>query len=408
MTSTAEAKSRAVARWRLRLGAFALQPDEHRIALFRALAAVRGVELTVYFAGRPAPHDGRHGADAFVWEEAMGAGYTTEWLRNVAETPRGGSPLAGRRGMREYDTPEIEGLLAFARHDALLLHGWRTRAERQTMRACRAHRIPILLRGNWQLRDEAPVSRAWDRLTGQHPVSRAAACLPAGVLSEEYVRYYGARRVVHSPNFVDNRYFAERATAEQRTRRRARWGISRSALVCLFVGPLDPQERPADLIRALRRLRGVHALLVGDGPQREECRSLARRFGVPVTMPGALNRAATAEAYAAADVLVVPAARVRWGYRVNEAMAAGRAAIVTDGVGCGPDLVHDGVTGFTYPAGDLHQLRDIVEEMLSDPTLAPALGAAAASHIAGYTADAAALAVLRGAHEAHKGRGHDG
>jgi glycosyltransferase involved in cell wall biosynthesis len=59
--------------------------------------------------------------------------------------------------------------------------------------------------------------------------------------------------------------------------------------------------------------------------------------------------------YAAADCLVVPG-RETWGLVVNEAMAAGLPAVVSDAVGCAADLIEDAATGFTYPLGEVTAL----------------------------------------------------
>jgi len=57
---------------------------------------------------------------------------------------------------------------------------------------------------------------------------------------------------------------------------------------------------------------------------------------------------------AAADLLVLPSDRQEtWGFVVNEAMACGISAVVSDAVGCGPDLIEAGGTGAVFPFGDI-------------------------------------------------------
>src|SRR5207237_3143553 len=60
-----------------------------------------------------------------------------------------------------------------------------------------------------------------------------------------------------------------------------------------------------------------------------------------------------AEVYAAADCLLVPSASESWGLAVNEAMATGLPAVVSDHVGCAPDLVISGETGEVFPVGNI-------------------------------------------------------
>jgi glycosyltransferase involved in cell wall biosynthesis len=52
---------------------------------------------------------------------------------------------------------------------------------------------------------------------------------------------------------------------------------------------------------------------------------------------------------------------------VNEAMACGVAAVVSDVVGCGPDLVEAGVTGEIFPVGDVEALAKAIEIALALP-----------------------------------------
>ena len=55
----------------------------------------------------------------------------------------------------------------------------------------------------------------------------------------------------------------------------------------------------------------------------------------------------------AADALILPSDfGETWGLVVNEAMATGLPAIVSDRVGSAHDLVVDGDTGFVFPYGD--------------------------------------------------------
>ena len=55
-------------------------------------------------------------------------------------------------------------------------------------------------------------------------------------------------------------------------------------------------------------------------------------------------------------------------------MNAGRAVIVSDDVGCQPDLVEDGVEGCVFPAGDVAALTDALRKVLATPETAAAMG----------------------------------
>jgi glycosyltransferase involved in cell wall biosynthesis len=115
--------------------------------------------------------------------------------------------------------------------------------------------------------------------------------------------------------------------------------------------------------------------MVGDGPMRAECECAVREERVPVRFAGFLNQRAVAQAYVAADALVVPTSEETWGLVVNEAMSCGRGVLVSDGVGCAPDLVEPGSTGFVFPVGDVEALARMMMECASDRRAFQTLGA---------------------------------
>jgi len=59
--------------------------------------------------------------------------------------------------------------------------------------------------------------------------------------------------------------------------------------------------------------------------------------------------------YSASDVLVLPGCE-SWGLVVNEAMACGVPAVVSDAAGCAPDVIEEGGTGWVFPARDVPAL----------------------------------------------------
>jgi glycosyltransferase involved in cell wall biosynthesis len=79
--------------------------------------------------------------------------------------------------------------------------------------------------------------------------------------------------------------------------------------------------------------------------------------------------------YDLCDVLVLPSVYEPWGLVINEVMNAGRAVIISDQVGCGPDLVHPGVNGYIFPAGDIAALARALTDVLNDPNRPRRMGA---------------------------------
>jgi glycosyltransferase involved in cell wall biosynthesis len=55
-------------------------------------------------------------------------------------------------------------------------------------------------------------------------------------------------------------------------------------------------------------------------------------------------------------------------------MNAARAVIVSDDVGCHPDLIRDGVEGFVFPVGDVNGLVEALRRVLATPETALRMG----------------------------------
>jgi len=377
---------------RIRLGCLVTHPVQYFSPMFRRLALEPDVELTVFFAYRPTPQDQGVGFGvAFEWDVDLLSGFVSRFLHNVAAEPSASS-------FNGCDTPEIASVIADERFDAFLVMGWHAKSYWQAMRACWATGTPVLVRGDSQLTGSRRSIRSLVRLiTHRRFIPRFSACLAVGARSEAYFRYYGARRVVRSPHFVDNERFARGAAAADTLGIRRAWGVPDGAVVAGFVGKLVPKKRPLDLIEAVAASgrRDVHVVYVGDGELRESCRAAAQRLSIPTTFAGFQNQSQLPSAYAALDVLVLPSdARETWGLVVNEAMACGKPALVSSAVGCTPDLIIEGRTGYSFPVGDVRELGARLTACAVDPQHRARLGAAAKAHVAAYSASAAAGGVL--------------
>jgi len=105
--------------------------------------------------------------------------------------------------------------------------------------------------------------------------------------------------------------------------------------------------------------QGATLMVVGSGPLEDRVLAEAARLGVDLKRIGFLNQSELGKAYAVADCLTLPSDFPEtWGLVVNEALATGLPAVVSNAVGCAPDLVRDGETGYSYPLDDIEALAD--------------------------------------------------
>lgn len=343
-----------------RVALLASHPIQYQAPWFRALAEV--CDLTVWFCHRQsAEEQGLAGfGAAFDWDVPLLDGYRFEWLSNVS----------GRPGVDRYsgcDTPEVRDRLARGDFDACIVSGWYLKSYLQAIRAARALGIRVLVRGDSHLRvARSRLTEAAKYLPYRWMLRQIDAHLVVGQANREYLLHYGVSedRLFFAPHFIDNDRFRDAAELARRSgaagNRRATWGAVEGDTVFVYAGKLIALKRVEDFVAAVgkasRRDPGVRGVIVGSGPLEKDLQGLAAREEAPVHFAGFGNQRDMPVSYAAADCLVLPSATESWGLVVNEAMASGLPAIVSDRVGSAADLIDEGATGWTYPVGDVDAL----------------------------------------------------
>jgi glycosyltransferase involved in cell wall biosynthesis len=383
---------------KLKLAIVETHPIQYKAPLFRKLAADPRLDLKVFFAMVPdAAQQGAGFGVAFEWDAPLLAGYPHEVLANRAKRPSV-TAFAG------CDTPGIYGRLRALRPDAVLVNGWVAKTCLQALWACKRLGIPCLVRGEANLlRPRA----AWKHALHGLLLRQYAGWLAIGSANREFYRFHRCpeARIFWVPYAVDNDFFAAQAIARSGKRRelRAAFGLPADAVVFLFAGKLEAKKRPADLLAAVARLPAdlksrVNVLIAGDGSLRDDCERRARAENLPVAFAGFLNQSRLPDAYAAADVLVLPSdAGETWGLVVNEAMASGRPAVLSRAAGCCADLVVENETGRSFECGDVAALADVLAGYARDPAAAARHGAAAAERVRAFGLDAAAAGIAAAA-----------
>lgn len=209
-----------------------------------------------------------------------------------------------------------------------------------------------------------------------------------GVGNRELYLSYGAisQRLASAPYCVDNDAFRDAAYASRTEREsiRRRWGIPSRAFCFLFVGKFISKKRPLDIFDAVELAaridpaREFHLIWVGGGASEEALReradSCSEKSGVKSSFLGFLNQSEISKAYGVADCLLLPSeASETWGLVVNEAMASGLPAIISDACGCALDLRLPGRDDLIYPCGDTRALAKSMCSVMTHPPEATAI-----------------------------------
>ena len=174
-----------------------------------------------------------------------------------------------------------------------------------------------------------------------------------------------------------------------------RLGIAPGQRIVLALGRLHRNKAFDVLIRALPRLPGVHAVIAGEGPERDALQTLARGEGVAdrVLFPG--WRDDTAALLAGCDALACPSRHEPLGNVVVEAWSAARPVVAA--AADGPrELIRPGEDGLLVPPEDVEALATSLRLVLDNGSFAARLAEAGRVRYLAEFAEAPVLAQWRG------------
>ena len=197
-----------------------------------------------------------------------------------------------------------------------------------------------------------------------------------------YLEHYGA-----APSKIEDACYPidmgrlisqrEALTENDRHELRAKYGISENAFVVIFSGKLIDHKRPVDLVHAIAKLkennRECVVLFMGDGDQREEILSTAKRLGVAsqIALAGFVNQSDIARHLFAADALALPSRKEPFGAVVSEALPFGLPIIAADQIGAVgiEDAAQPERNAIIYPWGDINALAKAIERLATNNEL---------------------------------------
>jgi glycosyltransferase involved in cell wall biosynthesis len=224
-----------------------------------------------------------------------------------------------------------------------------------------------------------------------------AAFLTVGAANRDYFTVLGvpAAKLFSAPHAVNDALFDPAASAQREAAvaLRQQLGLSSTTRVVLFAGKLVPAKQPRELLEAFLALRPAHAALcfVGDGSEKPALLERVRAHGpAGVHFLPFANQSEMPPRLLLADVFALPSRGhyETWGLAINEAMHMGVPALVSDLVGCHPDLVTEGETGWVFHASDPDSLREklaVALKAVADDSARERFRDRVRARIAGYT-----------------------
>ena len=383
-----------------RLAVVVSHPIQYYAPWFRQLAQQAGLTLQVFHLwdfGTSQRHDPGF-AQPLQWDIPLLEGYAHGFVPNQSADP-------GTHHLGGLHNPALVAALIAWKPDAILLFGYAYRSHLRLLLDPRLWRVPILFRGDSHgLGPRRGPKSQLAALLRRLLFGRFAAALAVGQANAAWLEQSGIprRRIVIAPHAVDNGRFQAQAPAAQQAAAawRTELGIAPGAPVVLFAGKFEAKKRPLDLLHAFVALQHPTAVLVfvGAGPLQAELGRQAEALARDrVRILGFQNQSAMPRTYALADLLVLPSVGhgETWGLCINEAMNLAKPVLVSSHVGCGPDLVIPGETGWIFPAGDRGALQAALAHALADPQRLAAMGQAARAHIDRFSYGATTAGLLQ-------------
>lgn len=238
--------------------------------------------------------------------------------------------------------------------------------------------LAALLAGQYKPALRSLRSRLWS-MAARHYVDHVFAICEDGVRAMETLGFRG--RVTKMPLGFDPELFVP-FDATRRDEARQCLGLTKPAIA--YVGRLAPNKGVHLLIEALGRLRDLDwQFLLDDFEQRDD--AYAVRLRQALAEQGLADRTVYFQAthdeipsiLNAADIVVVPSTwKEQYGRVVPEAMACGRAVVVSD-IGALPELLGD--CGVKIPPGNVAALAAALRRLIGNPSEWARLGALASA-----------------------------
>jgi glycosyltransferase involved in cell wall biosynthesis len=355
-------------------------PVQYQSPIFREMAKHPRLDIQVAYCslqGAEPALDPEFGIE-LSWDVPVLEGYS--WINVLNRSRR-----ADLQGFFGLVNPGLWKLISSEDYDAVVvLTGYVCVSFWIALLAAKLHRRAILFGTDAHAlaaRDGKGWKSSFKRLAWPRLFGLADVVIVPSTRGVEMMQSLGIpdERLALTPYAVDNAWWTMQSEVTDRDAVRRSWGVPQDAPVALFCAKLQPWKRPLDLLHAFASadVADSHLVYAGEGVMRSELEARAHELGLAerVHFLGFRNQSQLPAVYCASDLLVLPSEYEPFGVVVNEAMLCGCAAVVSDRVGAGHDLVSAGENGFIFPCGDRNALAAILCDALSDPNRLHRMGA---------------------------------
>jgi len=358
-----------------KLAIITTHPIQYYAPIFQVLHERGNIELKVFYTwGKDAckKHDPGFGK-SIEWDLPLLDGYPFEWIQNTASDP-------GSHHYKGIKNPSLIKQVSIWQPDAVLVFGWAYQSHLTAMRYFHT-KLPVYFRGDSTLLDDKKNLRSvlksiflkWVYGFTDH-------AFYVGTQNKKYFKKYGLKesQLTFAPHAADNLRFEKNRSAEA-AEIRDQLGVGVNDLLVLYAGKFEEKKNPGILLQAFIELNNpdVRLLFVGNGILEINLKSqISNLKSDNIHFIDFQNQTQMPVIYQACDLFCLPSKgpAETWGLAVNEAMACGKAILVSDQVGCAADLIKPGENGFIFKSGNLADLKEKLEHLTECKTTLKAYG----------------------------------
>jgi len=364
----------------LRLAIITSHPIQYYAPVFKLLHQQQKLDVRVFYTLGASENLYDPGFNQKIsWDIPLLDRYDFQFQKNTAKKP-------GSDHFWGIINPNLIQEIESWKADAILVYGWAYHAHLKAIWYFK-NKIPVFFRGDSTLLNKKnSLKSSIKNLLLTWIYRHTDHAFYVGKNSMAYFKKFGLRndQLTFAPHAIDNERFAKDYTTEALALRQ-KLGVKPAEILILFAGKLEPVKNPELLLNAFEKLNqpNTHLLFAGNGPLEKQLKAKKEvlKTASKIHFINFQNQSAMPGIYQSCDLFCLPSKSESWGLAVNEAMACGKAILVSDQVGCAADLVIKEKNGAIFQSENEPDLVQKLQQLTQHKALLAKFGAASFSII---------------------------
>lgn len=344
-------------------------PIQYNAPWFRLLAERKKLYVKVFYTWGQSANANKYDpgfGKVVEWDIPLLDGYDYTFVDNISADP-------GSHHYEGINTPSLIKEIESWHPDAILVFGWNFKSHLQCLRYFHK-KLPVFFRGDSIPGRQKGIKSFIRIFVLRWVYSHVDKALYVGQENKRYFLQSGLRndQLVFAPHAIDNLRFSDPNGSY--TREASEWriqlGIKENELVLLYAGKLEPIKNLEWLVESVKGAPDlpIKLVIVGNGPLEEGLRSKSLGDSRIIFL-NFQNQQKMPVVYRLGDVVVLCSHSETWGLAVNEAMASGRAILVSDSVGSAKDLVENDRNGFIFQTSNTEDFVEKISKFVKNKEL---------------------------------------